>query len=109
MTGLTLRAGQTFSPIQNDRKVQETAKYRDEDEANKHRSQHVVETTTQVAAQKTVEAHNEVQKVVKGILSQKHQKHQQQDNDSHNVSEMKKIETYKAASKKSEATEKHEI
>ena len=45
---------------------------------------------TEVEAQKTDEAHNEVQKVVQGILSQKHQKHQQQDNDSHNVSDMKK-------------------
>ena len=61
---MTLRVGQTFSPIQNDRKVQETAQNRDEDEANKHRSQHAVETTTEVAAQKTVETHNEVQKVV---------------------------------------------
>ena len=34
-TDLTSRAGQTFSPTQNDRKVQETAKYRDKDEANK--------------------------------------------------------------------------
>ena len=34
-TGLTSRAGHTFSPIQNESKVQETAKYRDEDEANK--------------------------------------------------------------------------
>ena len=33
--GLTARAGQTFSTIQNDSKVQETAKSRDEDEANK--------------------------------------------------------------------------
>ena len=67
---------------------------------------------TEDEAQKTVEAHNEVQKVVQGILSQKHQKHQkhqQQDNDSHNVSDMKKIETYWVASKKSEATEKREI
>ena len=45
---------------------------------------------TEVEAQKTVEAHNEVQKVVQGILSQKHQKHQQQDNGSHNVSDMKR-------------------
>ena len=57
------------------------------------------ETTTDVAAQKAVESHNEVQK----------QKHQQQDNDSHNVSETTKIETYKNVSKKSEATEEREI
>ena len=37
------------------------------------------------------------------------QKHQQQDNDAHDVGETKEIETYKAASKKSEATEKYEI
>ena len=51
------------------------------------RRQQSTETTTEVATQKTVEAYNEVQKVVKRILSQKHQKHQQQDNDFHNVSE----------------------
>ena len=33
----TSRARQTSSPIQNDRKVQETAKYRAKDEANKQR------------------------------------------------------------------------
>ena len=54
------------------------------------------ETTTEVAAQKTVE-------------SRVSQKHQQQDNDSHNVIETKKIEIYKAACKKSETTEKQEI
>ena len=63
---------------------------------------------TEVEAQKTVEAHNEVQKVEQGILSQKHQKHQQQDKGSHNVSDMKRIETCWVASKKSEATEKRE-
>ena len=36
------------------------------------------------------------------------QKHQQQGNDAHNMGETKKIETYKATSKKSEAAEKHE-
>ena len=77
--GLDIANWTDVSPIQNDRNVQETAKYRDEDEANKHRSQHAVETTMEVAAQKTVEAHNEVQMEVKGTLSQKHQ---QQDNDS---------------------------
>ena len=71
-----------FSPIQNDRKVQETAKYRDKDEANEHhcilnaqirnpsssevKHERERETTTEVAAQKAVDAHNEVQKVVKG-------------------------------------------
>ena len=35
MTGLTSPTGQKSS-IQNDSKVQETAKYRGEDEANKH-------------------------------------------------------------------------
>ena len=64
------------------------------------------ETTTEVAAQKAVESHNEVQKVVQARVSQKHQ---QQDNYSHNVSETKKIETHKAAGKKPEATERHEI
>ena len=67
------------------------------------------ETTSEVAAQKAVEEHNEVQKSCKGILSHKHQKHQQQDTDSHNVSEMRKIETYTTASKKSEDAEKQEI
>ena len=86
------RKREVEDPIQNERKVQETAKYRDEDEANKHRRRHAVETTTEVVSQTPVEAHNEVQKVVKGIHFQKHQKHQQQENDSHKVSEMKKIE-----------------
>ena len=48
--------------------------------------------------QKTAESHNEVQDVVKG--ERVAQKHQQQGNDAHNVGETKKIETYKAASKK---------
>ena len=65
------------------------------------------ETTTEVAAQKTIESHNEVQKVVNG--ERVSQKRQQQGNDAHNVSETKKIDTCTAASKKSEATEKHEI
>ena len=51
-------------------------------------------TPTEVAAQKKVESHNEVQKVVKARVSQKHQ---QQGNDAHNVGETKQIETDKAA------------
>ena len=55
------------------------------------------ETTTEVAAQKAVEG-------CKG--ERESQKHQQQGNDAHNVDgTKKKIETCKAASKKSEATE----
>ena len=53
-------------------------------------------TTTEVAAQKAVESHNEVQKVVKRVS----QNHQQQGNEAHSVAETKKT-----ASKKSEATE----
>ena len=56
------------------------------------------ETTTEVAAQKTAKVTNLSSEDRKGRVSQKHQ---QLGNDAHNVSETKKIETYKAASKKS--------
>ena len=65
------------------------------------------ETATEVAAQKTVESHNEVQKVVKAREYPRNTSSKA--SDAHNVSETKKIETNKAASKKSEATEKHDI
>ena len=74
---MTPRAGQTFSPIHNDRKVKETAKHRDKDEANEHhcilnKQIHIPSPsevrreseTTEVAAQKTVGKHNDVQRVV---------------------------------------------
>ena len=68
------------------------------------------ETTTEVAAQKKVEEHNEVQKVVEAReYLRSTRSTSRKDNDSHCVSGMKKIETYTTASKKSEDAEKHEI
>ena len=112
---MTSRAGQTFSPIQNDKKVQETAKYRDKDEATEHHctpnsqirnpsaSEVKHESETEVAAQKAVEAHNEVQKVAKGYFPRS------TSSKTTIPTMLKKIETYKTASKKSEAAGKHEI
>ena len=87
-TGLTSRARQTFSPIQNDSKVQETAKYRDEDEANKHRSQHAVETNDGSCSAKNSRVTQRSSEGCKGERAS--QTHQQQGNDAHDVSETRR-------------------
>ena len=110
-TDLTSWAGQTFSPIQNDREVQETAKYPVQEQAASQ-SQLIRSYMQERDSDGSCSAENSrvTQRSSEGCRGERvSQKHQQPDNDSHNGSEMKKIETYTTASKKFESTEKHDI